>query len=144
MRAVLFIILALVSLLLSIICFGNLLVSCAGHPPTTAIGIWILPVSLLGATIFLYLALFFWKTSRRQSTDSIDKEAKSLPKKIIIFIVSFLVASFLYFLLTGVIVFLAVKTTMSDWMGYVIQALFVGLAVYSGLLTYKRLMKKHV
>lgn len=144
MRAVSFIVLAIASLLLSIICFGSLLVSCAGHLPATAIGFWILPVSLLGATIFLYLTLFFWKASRRYTAGSIKTEAKSLPKKIAIFLVAFLVAGVFYFLLTGVMVFLAVKTTMPDWGGYAIQALFVGLAVYSGFITYKRLMKKNV
>lgn len=144
MRFIIFVILALLSLFLSIICFGNLLVSCAGHPPTTAIGMWILPVSLLGGSIFLYLALFFWKAKRRQATASLPKEARLLPKKIFIFFISFLVAGFLYFLLSGVMVFLAIKTTMLDWMGYVIHTLFVGLAIYSGFLTYRRLIKKNV
>ena len=144
MRTVIYIILALLSLVLSILCFGTLLVSCSGHPPTTAIGIWILPASLLGAGIFLYFALFCWKARRRQSTELLTKEAKKIPKNIIIFFISFGVAAFSFFLLSGLIVFLAIKTTMSDWMGYIIYALCTGLAVYSGVITYKRLTRRNV
>jgi hypothetical protein len=141
MRIILFILLAILSLILSIMCFGILLVSCSGHPPTSAIGMWILPASLLGAALFLYLALFFWKGRRWQSSNLLTKEGKLLPKKVVIFFISFVAVAFSFFLLSGLMLFLAIKMTMSDWIGYIIYALCTGLAVYSGVIIYKRLTK---
>ncbi len=142
MRVIIFILLALLSLVLSIFCFGILLVSCAGHPPTTVIGIWILPVSLLGGGTFLYLSLFFWRTRQYEPPGILTKESKALPKKIFIFFVSFMVATITFFLLSGLIVFLAVNTMLSDWIGYIIYALFTGVSIFAGVTTYKRFLKR--
>ena len=143
MRFIIFAILALLSLFLIIICFGYLLASCAGHPPTDAIGIWILPVSFLGAGTFLYLSLFFWKARRPQPVALLTKEAKSLPKKISIFLSSFLVATFSFFVLSGLIMVLAIKTTMPDWTAYIIYPMCTGLAIYAGVGTYKYMIRKN-
>ncbi|MCE5193912.1 MAG: hypothetical protein LLF28_00395 [Nitrospiraceae bacterium] len=142
MRIVIYIILALLSLVLSILCFSVLIVSCSGHPPTT-IGIWIFPVSFLGMGVFLYLTLFFWKIRRGQPLDLLHKELKLLPKKIVITIVSFMVVIFTFSLLSGLIVFLAIKVMLPDWIGYVIYALCAGLAIYLGIITYKKLVQRN-
>ena len=143
MRIIIYTLLSLASLAISIQCFGILLVSCSGHPPTTVIGMWILPVSLFCAGIFLYLSLFFWKVRQYQPPEVLKKEAKLLPKKILIFFVSFVIATVLFFLLLGLILFQK-TVTFPNWMGYVIYALCIGLGIYSGVVIYKRLTKRNV
>jgi hypothetical protein len=141
MRLFICILLALLSLCLCILCLGTLLFSCSGHPPTTAIGMWIMPLSLLGGTVFLYLTLFFWKTRRSQAPGLIKKEARLMPKKILIFLASLLVGVVAFFLLSILMVWLAVSTTLPDWTAYVLHALFIFMAFFAGLFVYRRLAR---
>jgi hypothetical protein len=141
MRLFICILLALLSLGLCILCLGTLLVSCSGHPPITAMGMWIMPLSLLGGTVFLYLSLFFWKTRRSRAPGSLKKEATWMPRKILIFLASFLVATIAFFLLSILMVWLAVNTTLPHWTAYVFHALFIVMAVCAGLFIYRRLAR---
>jgi hypothetical protein len=136
-------IIALLSLSIAILCFGVLFVSCAGHPPqtiTNVLGFWIFPVFLLFAGIFLYLSMFYW--TALQPTKQMDIEAKLLPKKVLIFFLSFVVASFSFFVFSSGTVFFATNTTLPNWTGYIINALFTCAAIYIGFVTYKKMSKK--
>jgi hypothetical protein len=139
MRFILCILLALLSLGLSILCFGILLISCSGHPPTTAIGFWILPLSLLGGTVFLYLSILSWKTRHSQAPGSLKKETRLVPRKVLIFLASFLVGTIAFFLLSMLMAWLAINTTLPDWTSYVLYALFIVIAVCAGVAIYRRL-----
>jgi|GEM_PF-1258031 len=48
----------------SVYCLGILLVSCAGHPPDTRLGIWTLPVSGAGACFFFFCGRKCWGVAR--------------------------------------------------------------------------------
>ena len=141
MRFIICIFFALLSLGLSILCFGTLLISCSGHPPTTAIGFWIVPLSLLGGAVFLYLSVFFWKARRSQAPGSLEKEVRLVPKKVLIFLASFLVGAIAFFLLSMLMVWLAVNTTLPDWTSYVLHGLFTVISVCVGVAIYRRLAK---
>lgn len=141
MRFIICILLALLSLGLSILCFGTLLISCSGHPLTTAIGFWIVPLSLLGGMVFLYLSVLSWKTRRSQASGSLKKEVRLVPGKVLLFLASFLAGAIAFFLLSMLMVWLAVNTTLPDWTSYVLHALSVAIAVCAGLAIYSRLAK---
>jgi hypothetical protein len=143
MVSVIYILLALLSLAASIFCFGNLLVSCAGHPPSSVVGMWIIPLSLLGGSIFLYLSIFLWKSRITGEAARSKREAILLPKRILIFLVSFIAAAVAFFLLSIVILELAIATEgkVANWIGYVLYALFTLAAVYVGALVYGKLAK---
>ncbi|MEW6351004.1 MAG: hypothetical protein AB1646_18250 [Thermodesulfobacteriota bacterium] len=57
---------ALGSFAASCFCVVVLLLSCAGHPPYTQLGIWVLPVSLVGAWLSLVIAKKCWKLRKEQ------------------------------------------------------------------------------
>ena len=145
MRVIVFILFALSSLFLSILCFGTLLASCAGHPPATAtdiIGIWILPTSLLGGGTFFYLSLFFWKARQKQPPGLLKKEANLLPRKVLIFIFSFIMASISFIFLMGLKYFEVIETNLTDWTIYIYYALSTGLSIYLGTTVYKKFVTK--
>jgi hypothetical protein len=144
MRFIICILLALLSLGLCILCFGTLLISCSGHLPTTAIGIWIVPLSLLGGTVFLYLSVLSWKTRRSQTPGSLKKEVRLLPRKVSIFLASFIVSTIAFFLLTGLMLWLVVNTRLPEWTGYILYALFAAIAICVGVAIHKRLAKVNV
>ncbi len=143
-RFILSIILALLSLILSVLCFGVILVSCSGHVVGWSTAAWLIPLSLFGAWIFMYLASFFWRTRRQSSYDQFKKEAKSLPKKTAIFLISFSVTVLSFLLLSWLILLLAIRSSMSDWVGYIFYAVFTVLAISSGVFAYKKMIKKNV
>lgn len=136
-----YIFLALLSLALSILCFGNLLASCAGHPPTTFVGIWIIPLSLLGFAVFLNLFIFFWKMRRPVAPEQLKKEAKLLPIKATVFLVSFVVASFAFFLLMLAMLALVIVTEgkIEDWITYILYPILTLVAIYVGVVFYRKL-----
>lgn len=136
-----YILFALLSLGLSILCFGTLLISCSGHPPTTAIGIWIVPLSLLSGTVFLYLSGLSWKARRSQAPGVLKKEVRLAPRKVLIFLASFLLGTITLFLFQMLSVWLAVNTTLPDWPGNVLLALFTATAVCAGIAVYRRLVR---
>lgn len=135
--------LALLSLAVSIFCFGNLLASCSGHPPTTFVGIWIIPLSLLGGSVFLYLAIFIWKLRHKERVGQLKKEARLLPMRVTVFIASFIVATIAYILLSMLMLALAIGTEgrIEDWISYVLYPLFALVAIYVGVAVYRKLGK---
>ena len=142
MRPAIYILPAILSLAFAILCFGNLLASCSGHPPTTAIGIWIMPLSLLGVAVFLYLSIFFWKARHPHESGLLKKEAKLLPKRVFVFFVSFVIGTIAYILLMIVMLLLAINTTLPDWTAYVFYGLFAFIAIYVGVTVYKKFVKR--
>ena len=140
-RFIICIFLALLSLGLSTLCFGTLLISCSGHPPTTAIGFWIVPLSLLGGTVFLYLSVLSWKARRSQAPGALKKEVGLVPRKVLIFLASFLVGAIAFFLQSMLMVWLAVNTTLPDWTSYVLHGLFTVIAICVSVGIYRRLAK---
>ena len=143
MVSAVYILLALLSLAASVFCFGVLLASCAGHPPTSAVGMWIIPLSLLGGSVFLYLSIFLWKSRHPGKAGHLKTEAILLPKKILILVTSFIAAAVAYFLLSMVMLALAIATEgkMENWIGYVLYSLFIFVAVYVGAVVYRKLKK---
>jgi hypothetical protein len=141
MMPAVYILLALLSLALSILCFGNLLISCSGHPAITAVGIWIIPLSLFGGAVFLYLSIFLWKARHREASGHLKKEGRLLPKKVIVFITSFAVAAIVYFLLMLAILALALNAAVRDWIGYVLYPLFALISIYVGVTVYRKLVR---
>jgi hypothetical protein len=141
MRSVLFISLSLLSLVLSIFCFGVLLISCSGHPPTGIFGMWIIPLSFFGGGIFLYLTPFFWKAGRKQEPGVLRKEAKSSLKKTFLFFLSFIVAAIIYFVLLLLMLEMAIIIEAPDWIGYILYAFCAGLSICFSIFIYRRLTK---
>jgi hypothetical protein len=141
MRFLICILLSLLSLGSSILCFGTLFISCSGHPPTTAIGFWIVPSSLLGGAVFLYLSRLFWKVRRLQAPGSLKKEVRMVPRRVLIFLASFLVGTIVFFLLSMLMVWLAVNTALPDWTSYMFDAMFIAMAVCAGIGAYRRMAK---
>lgn len=141
MRFTICILLTLLSLGLSSLCFGILLISCSGYPPNTAIGFWIVPLSLLGGAVFLYLSALSWKTRRSQAPGALNKEVRLVPRKVLIFLASFLVGTVAFFLLSMLIFWLAVNTTLPNWTSYVFHTLFIVVSVCVGIAIYRRLAK---
>jgi membrane associated rhomboid family serine protease len=124
MRTILLSLLAVLSLLISMWCFGVLLVSCSGHPPYTAIGIWILPVSALGGGAFFYLAMIL------------------LPKKTFAFFISLVVVTVSIFVFSLIKAELTLYVEMPDWVGYVIKVFGLVVAIVLGILTYRKFSKR--
>ena len=147
MISVIYILLALLSLAASIFCFGNLLVSCAGHPPTSVVGMWIIPLSLVGGSVFLYLSLLLWKSRNAADKGRLKGEAILLPKKILIFLFSFIVAATAFFVLSLAIFAFAAATDgkIDKRLGYVLfyalYALFTVVPIYLGKAVYGKLKK---
>ncbi len=143
MVSAIYILLALISLAASIFCFGNLLASCAGHPSISAVGMWIIPLSLLGGSTFLYLSIFLWKSRQPQEVGNLKREAILLPKKIVIFLVSFIAATVVFLSLSLFIFGLAIATEgkIENWIGYALYALFTFAAIYVGVVIYRKLQK---
>lgn len=141
MRFVIYILLSLVSLTLSILFFGTLVASCSGHPPKTTVGIWIIPLSLLGAGIFFNLSIFLWRARGHQAPGLLKKEARLLPKKTFIFLCSFVAGSIAFILLSSLIYALEINTMLPDLVGYILVALYTLIAIYIGIATYRRLTK---
>jgi hypothetical protein len=141
MNSAICIVLALLSLAVSIFCFGNLLASCSGHPPVTSLGIWIMPLSLLGGAVFLYLSIFSFKAKGHRAQSRGRKEAKLLPKKVCVFLASFIVAAMTYFLLSMLMLALAIGTegTIEDWISYVLYPIFIFGSIYIGVTVYRKL-----
>ncbi len=137
------ILLAFLSLVASVFCFGNLLASCAGHVPTTFVGMWIIPLSLLGGSVFLYVSKVFWKMRQPDKVSDFKKEARSLHKKVGIFLISFIAATFSYFLLSSLMVTLIICTKgwLENWIGYVLLSFFVFVAIYVGIVVYRKLTR---
>jgi hypothetical protein len=135
--------LALLSLVLSLLSFGNTLSSCGiGHgPPLIDFGIWITPISLLGGSVFLYLSMFLWRARLPQAPGQLKREAKLLPKKVIIFLVSFIVTIMGFFLMAAVMLALAIGTEgkMPAWISGILNALFIFLAIYAGYVVNRKL-----
>jgi hypothetical protein len=102
---------------------------------------WIMPLSLLGATVFLCLSIFFWKARGRQESGSLKKEAKLLPRKVFVFFVSFVIGTIVYIFLMFVMVVLVINTTLPDWTAYVLYALSALMAIYLGVVIYKKLAR---
>ena len=136
-----YILLAFLCLVVSVLCFGNLLGSCAGHPPITLVGVWIIPLSLLGGSIFLYLSMFFWKLRRLDKVSHLKKEAILLPKKVMTFMASFVAAIIAYFLLIIPIFLLVIPTEgwIENWLSYFLFLLLAFVAIYVGIVVYRRL-----
>lgn len=143
MRSVIFISLSLLSLVLSIFCFGVSLISCSGHPPSSVFGMWIIPLSFFGAGIFLYLTPFLWKAGRKPGPGVLRKEAKSSLKKTLVFFLSFIVAVILFFVLSLLMLELSIKMTIPDWIGYILNAFCAGLSICFGIIIYRRLTKNN-
>ena len=100
-----------------------------------------MPLFLLGATVFVYLSIFFWKARNRQESGLSKKKAKLLPKRLIVFSVSFVIGAIAYLLLMLVMFSLALNTTFPDWTAYVLYALFALMAIYLGVAVYKKLAR---
>lgn len=141
MRTFLLSLLALASLIASMWCFGVLLVSCSGHPPYTAIGIWILPVSAFGGGTFFYLAMVLWRLRHDRSRSILSEVKKTLPKKTVAFFISLVVVTFCIFLFSWIIVSSAISTEMPDWAGYVIEAAGYIMSIALGILTYRKISR---
>ncbi len=98
-------------------------------------------MSFLGATVFVCLSILFWKARNRQESGLLKKEAKLLPKRLIVFSVSFVIGAIAYLLLMLVMFSLALNTTFPDWTAYVLYALFALMAIYLGVAIYKKLAR---
>jgi len=59
----------------------------------------------------------------------------------LLFLASFLVGTIAFFLLSMLMVWLAVNTTLPDWTSYVLHALFIVIAVCAGVAIYRRLAR---
>lgn len=141
MISVIFILLSLLSLVLSIFCFGVSLTSCSGHPPNSVFGMWIIPLSFFGAGIFLYLTPFLWKAGQKKEPGVLRKKAKSSLKKTLVFFFSFIVAAILHLVLLFLMLEVSINTTVPDWMGYILYAFCAGLSICFGVVIYRRLTK---
>jgi hypothetical protein len=140
MIRIIYILLGLLSLAVSIFFFGNLLASCAGHPTTTAFGMWIMPWSLLGGAVFLYLAIFTLKLGHKGKEWQLEREAKILPQKVIAFLVSFVLATITYILISTLMLALAIVSEgkIGDWIGFILYPLFIVGSIYIGIKVYRR------
>ena len=136
-----YILFALLSLALSILCFGNLLTSCSGHPVITAVGIWIIPLSLFWGAVFLYLSIFIWKARHREASGHFKKEARLLSNKVIVFLASIAAATITHFLLMLAILVLALNAAVPDWISYVLYTLFALISICVGVEVYRKLVK---
>ena len=141
LRLIAFTVIAISSLAISIVLWGTLLISCTGHAHPTAIGGWIIPVSLLGAGLFSYLASITWRMRRLEQTNSISVELQNLFRKIVKFAVSLLVAALFYFLFSKFILSLWVTGLIPNWGLVVVNVVQAVLSFYIGHLTYKTLGK---
>ena len=84
-----FISLAIFSIALSLLCLCIIFVSFSGHPIW---GLWIFILSLIGAPAFLYLSMLFWRIRRFPIGTSIHGEMGMTAGKILIFLMSLVVA----------------------------------------------------
>jgi hypothetical protein len=138
-----YILLALLSLAASIFFFGNACGSCGiGHsPPIISFGNWTVPLSLLGAPVFLYLSIFLWNSRHLNKAGQLRREARLLPKKFIIFLASLIVTIIAWFLLMIVVVALAIGTEgrIEGWISYFLYPLFAFVAIYFGVVVYRKL-----
>ena len=89
----------------------------------------------------MYLSIFLWKSRRPQEAGKLRTEARLLPKKVIIFLASFFVATIAWFLLSGVMLALTMATEgwIENWVTFFIYPLFAFLAIYIGVVVYRRL-----
>jgi len=136
-----YVLLALLALALSVVCFGNLLVSCSGHPLTTAIGVWIIPASLFGGTLFLCLSIFFWKSRRRQELGLLRRNARLLTKKVLVLCASITAGTIAFILLTLVMVVLPIQEDLPSWTPYALCVLFALIAAYLAVIVYRGLIR---
>lgn len=141
MRSFVFAILAILSLVVCVLSWGTLLRSCSGHPPNTIIGGWILPASLLGAGLFLYLPSLFWRMRLPDQEYSVVKEAFQIAKKFLVFFISFIAITLSFFIFTQLILYMVLNTSMPNWVLYVMYALEAVLSLYIGAITYRALNK---
>jgi hypothetical protein len=100
-----------------------------------------MPLCVLGATVFLYLSIFFWKARDRQESGLLKKEGRLLPKRVFVFFVSFVIGTIAYLLLMRVMVVLAINTTLPGWTAYFFYALFALMTICLGVVVYKRLAR---
>lgn len=83
MSKVILVALALSFGLLGVYSSWILLISSAGHPPDTNLGLWIIPISFLGAGLGTNMALIFAKAVRHSSTAEVLSQVRGLPRKLI-------------------------------------------------------------
>jgi len=141
-----YIILALISSAIAIISFGTLLVSCAGHPPqiiTSAIGIWILPLSFWGTGIFAALSSLFWIRAFQRG-DKTGFKAKISITRSVNFLLSFAVSIICFLFFSLGTTYLAINSSLSNSVFYSIYAISTIISIYLGFFTYKKLSKKNV
>jgi len=131
----------LLSLAAGALSWGAFLMSCSGHPPETEIGFWVLPFSLVGAGLFLYLSSFFWKMRHVSQSTSAVLGLQLLLKKVIIFIASFVAVTLSFFIFSSLITYLVIHISVPDWALYVMYALETILAFIIGYISYWSLNK---
>jgi len=110
--------------------------NCYRHMDTTNIP--------FGRYVFLISVPIFWKIRHSQAPALLAKEARPMPRKILIFLASFLVGTTVYFLLSILMVEVAVNTTLPAWTGYVLYSLSIVMAVCVGVVIYRLLTRMSV
>lgn len=130
MRSVLFIVLAALSLGVCLLSFGILFASCAGHPPSTSIGAWILPVSLISTGLSFYLTPLFWRLRREDQAFNLVEEIKKLMFNTFRFFVAATAFAVSIFIFTVIITSIVVATTMPGWALFVLYVVELVISVY--------------
>jgi len=136
-----FVVSAAIALVVSIGFFGTLLLTCSGHPPVYALGVWIFPVSIAGCWAFFQLAAIFWKSRHGNFLSILLKSTRMWHRGLIIFLVSFLVST-VVLLGTGLVSgLLESRLNLSNWVSYSLRVIVLILTIFSGLVTYRILSK---
>jgi hypothetical protein len=141
MKRAVYLLLAVLCLAASLVCLAALLVSCSGHSPKTILGNWLGPLSLLGLALFFNFGLSLFKKGSHPNAVSLRDDAIVLPRKVLIFIPSFLAATLTLFLFMSASGVVGVKLGLKEGSDYTAPPLAIAVSISIGILFFKGVNK---
>ena len=141
-RSVVFIFLALFSLALSLLCFVVNLASCSGHVPELNKVLWMIPLSLLGGILFLYLFYFLWSARLPGASMNILTSRSIIFKKMLALFLSFLVACSITDGLMRIGKKIGVDFGDSDWRQSYYNSFAMLASILVASIVYRKIVKK--